>query len=256
MVLLGVGLGLAAASRLQLAPVVGVMLAGAIAVAGWRHALVAAACAGAFVAPVLALNYVWFGHLLGAAPLLESLHEAVHATSGSFALGAEGFAGLLVSPNRGVLIYSPVVLIALLGIPRAIREGWRTPPRWVVLAALMQFLLYGSYSVWWGGHTFGPRYMLDLLPLLVPAAAFGIEMLRTRARVTLAAAVLVWSIAISALGAFHYPEGRWNNDPEDVDRAHDRLWNWSDTQIRRTWEAGLSPQNFNLFTREAFRQVP
>lgn len=253
--LLGAGLGLAGASRLQLAPLVVVMLAGSVAFAGWRRALVAAACAAAVVTPVLVLNALWFGTILGAAPRLEALHETVHATSGSFSLQVDGFAGLLVSPNRGLLIYSPVVVVALIGAARGMRERWRTPHRWLLLAATAQFVLYGLYSVWWGGHTYGPRYMLDVLPLLVPAATFGIEMLRTRPRVAVASMALAWSIGVSALGAFNYPEGRWNNEPGDVDRYHERLWDWSDTQIARTWQGGPSQQNFTLLTRATVRQV-
>ena len=254
-VLLGIGLGLAGASRLQLAPIVVTMLVGAVAFAGWRRALMAAAFAAAVVTPVLVTNYLWFGSMLGAAPLLEALHETVHATSGSFSLQSDGFAGLLVSPSRGLLIYSPVVAVALIGAARAMQENWRTPHRWLLIAATAQFVLYSLYSVWWGGHTYGPRYMLDVLPLLVPAATFGIEMLRTRPRIALASVALAWSIAVSAVGAFNYPEGRWNNQPEDVDLHHERLWDWSDTQIVRTWQGGSSQQNFTLLDVATLRQV-
>jgi hypothetical protein len=68
-----------------------------------------------------------------------------------------------------------------------------------------------------------------------------------------AAAALAWSVGVAALGAFCYPEGRWNNSPLDVDRNHERLWDWQDNQIRRSWNAGLSPQNFSLFDRAAIR---
>ena len=42
-------------------------------------------------------------------------------------------------------------------------------------------------------------------------------------------------------------------DPVDVDRTHERLWDWSDMQIARTWNAGPSTQNFTLFTVDAVR---
>ena len=116
-------------------------------------------------------------------------------------------------------------------------------------AAALQFLLYGSYSVWWGGHTFGPRYMLDVLPLLVPAGIAGVGWLRTPPRRALAGLALAWSIAVSATGAFVYPHERWNTTPADVDRFHERLWDWSDPQIVRCLKAGPSPQNFNLVRR-------
>lgn len=251
--LIGVGLGLAAASRLQLMPAVIVLLAASVFTMGWRHAALSAVCAGVIIGPVIVANYQWFGTVLGAAPLLEALHGTVHRTTGTFALQVEGFAGLLASPNRGLLVFSPVVLVAFLGMRQSLRFGWRSAYPWLLSAAVVQFTLYALYTVWWGGHTYGPRYMLDVLPLLVPAATVGIDVLRTPARQAFAAVALAWSMAVSGLGAFTYPNERWNSDPVDVDIAHDRLWNVSDTQILRAWHAKPSPQNFNLFTRDAIR---
>jgi hypothetical protein len=67
------------------------------------------------------------------------------------------------------------------------------------------------------------------------------------------AVALAWSIATAALGAFCYPNDRWNSDPLDVDRHHERLWDWSDMQIVRCCKAGASPHNFALIDRAAFR---
>ena len=120
---------------------------------------------------------------------------------------------------------------------------------WCLAAAAAQFVLYGSYGVWWGGHTYGPRYMLDVLPLLIPVAVVGTQRLRGRLLPGLAMISLAWSIGVAALGAFVYPHDRWNTDPASVDRNHERLWDWSDLQIARCWKAGLSPQNFALFER-------
>jgi len=250
---IGIGLGLAASSRLQLLPAVCVLLAATTGLAGARAGIIAAALASLFVVPVMIANAQWFGTVLGAAPMLEALHPAVHATSGTFGLPFEGAAGLLLSPNRGLLIYSPVVALLAFGFRPAMKEGWRTPVIACLAAAIAQFLLYASYSVWWAGHTYGPRYMLDVLPLLVPLAVVTASTMTGGVWSSVAALALACSIAIAGVGAFCYPHGRWNSDPSDVDRTHERLWDWRDTQIARTWVAGLSPQNYTLFTREAFR---
>ena len=250
---IGIGLGLAASSRLQLLPAVCVLLAATTWLAGVRAGIIAAAVASLFVVPVMIANLRWFGTVLGAAPLLEALHPAVHATSTSFRLPLEGAPGLLFSPNRGLLIYSPVVALLAFGFRPALKEAWRTPVVACLAAAIAQFLLYASYSVWWAGHTYGPRYMLDVLPLLVPLAVVTASTMTGRVRSSIAAVALACSVAIAALGAFCYPHGRWNSEPFDVDRTHERLWEWRDNQIARTWVAGASPQNYTLFTREAFR---
>ncbi len=254
-VALGIGLGLAVAARPQVAPAVVIMAAGAFVLGGWRRGLAVSAIAAAFAFALMAAYVRWFGTILGAAPLLESLHQTVHATgSGSFHWQPAGFAGLLVSPSRGLFVFSPVVAVAVLGLPGMRPGGWRSSLRWCALAAAAQYAFYASYVVWWGGHTYGPRYMLDVLPLLVPLAADGASRLRGGVAAALVGTALVWSVTVAALGAFCYPNGQWNVDPRDVDRAHQRLWDWSDNEIARCWHAGLSPQNFSLVGRAAFRR--
>jgi hypothetical protein len=252
----GLGLGLAGATRPQLAPIVAVVLAGTWRRSSRRGALAATAIIAVFVGVLCAENLRWFGHPLGALPLVQQLNSSVHVSGASFRLGFDGFAGLLVSPSRGLLIFSPIVLVAAAGVRRALSEGWESPLRWCAIAAAAQYALYGSYSVWWGGHTYGPRYMLDLLPLCVPLAAVGMAAVRP-GRFAAAAAVsaLVWSLMVAGTGAFYYPNDRWNAEPADIDRDHARLWSWSDNQIRRCWKQGPSPQNFQLIDRGAVRMA-
>ena len=254
---IGLGLGLALATRPQLAPLVGVLLLGT-----WRRrslggAAAATAIVGVLGAALAIQNMRWFGHPLGALPLLQDRNALVHASGASFRLSLEGFVGLLVSPSRGLLIFSPVVLVAAAGVRQALSETWDGPLRWCAMAIVAQYLLYGSYSVWWGGHTYGPRYLLDLLPVAVPLAAAAMARPSWPPVATAAAATaLAWSLVISGTGAFYYPNDQWNSNPTDIDRDHARLWDWSDNQIRRCWKAGPSPQNFALFDRNALRVRP
>jgi hypothetical protein len=244
--LIGLGLGLATGSRQQLAPSVVVLTAAAIGLGGWRCGVAAVGTAAAVLVPVWLANLQWFGSVLGAAPMLEALHNSVHATTGTFSLSSGGFLGLMVSPNRGLLIFSPVVALVVIGLPGILRSARSSPVLWCTVAAALQFVLYASYVVWWGGHTYGPRYMLDVLPLLVPMAIVAMGRIQGRRLSLLATASLTWSIGIAALGAFVHPHERWNTLPADVDRHHERLWDWSDMQIRRCLTAGLSPQNYSL----------
>jgi hypothetical protein len=250
---IGGGLALAGAARAQLAPMIAVLLAGTL----WRSrpaGLIAGAIVAAGAAATCALNLHWFGQAFGPVSMMVDVNKSVHGTTSTFQLGIDGFAGLLVSPSRGLLIFSPIVLIAAAGLRAAITEGWRSPLGWCALAASAQYILYSTYSVWWAGHTYGPRYLLDVLPMLVPlaAAALARDTWSAVHKVT-AAALLSWSILVAGTGAFVYPHDEWNVNPSDVDRNHARLWSWSDTQIARCWRRGPSPQNFRLFSRDAFR---
>jgi hypothetical protein len=255
-VLVGVGLALAGSSRMQLAPAIAVILVATVVKAGWRRGLVSTVIVAAGAAAMMRVNMLWFGSPLGAAPLLEALHDTVHNVSYSFGPSANGLAGLLISPSRGLLVFSPVVLVACWSARDLLSDDWRKPLRWVLAAIVAQYLFYASYSVWWAGHTYGPRYLLDLLPLIAPLGAAGLARLRGMPAKGFAVVALAWSITAAGTGAFCYPHDRWNTDPSSVDRNHERLWDWSDPQILRCWARGPSPQNFSLFHRYAWRTDP
>ena len=244
------GLGLAGAARYQATPAVIVMAAGLLARATRPRDALALLPVAIGAAAIIGVNLQWFGHPLGAMAALEAaVHPLIHGVPGPLSAAPwAGAAGLLLSPSRGLLVFSPVVLVAAAGLGAAWREGWRSDVRWCALAAAVQFCGYACYSVWWGGHTYGPRYLIDLLPLLVPLAAAGAASVRQRrAARWLAGAALAWSITLAATGAFCYPAEAWNTDPSSVDLNHERLWDWRDPQFARCWQRGLSPQNFSMW---------
>ena len=80
--------------------------------------------------------------------------------------------GLLVSPFRGLFFFSPVLLIALIGIWPALRDRRQRAASLVALAGFAAIYLFTAASaMWWGGFAVGPRYLLPGLPLL--AVPFG-----------------------------------------------------------------------------------
>lgn len=244
----GVGLALAGSARPQLAPMIAVLLAGVWARSPRPAAAISTAVVAGAAAFLMLMNWRWFGAPLGAVSGLQQTNDSIHLTSGWIDWRFRGLAGLLISPSRGLLVFSPIVLVALAGFTDAVRAPWRSPLRWCGMAAAAQFLVYGGYSVWWAGHTYGPRYMLDVLPVLVPLAAAALARIRMVPAMRIACgAALAWSIALAGIGAFFHPNDRWNNDPVDVDHDHARLWDWSDPQFVRCWRNGPSPQNFELF---------
>lgn len=241
------GLALAGLARPQLAPMIAVLLAGIWVRASRPAARGALAIVGATAVAMMLLYWQWFGAPFGAQTVLLAKSNSLHGTRGWFTWSLEGYAGLLFSPSRGLLVFSPIVAIALAGFAEAARTPWTSPLRWCAAAAVAQFLLYGSYAVWWGGHTYGPRYLLDVLPLLVPPAAAALSRWRIGpVSALLCTAALAWSVAISATGAFCYPSEQWNTSPVDVDREHSRLWSWTDPQFVRCWRSGPSPLNLEL----------
>jgi hypothetical protein len=253
----GAGLALACACRLQVVPLAGVMVLWLAVRAGTARALVCGAVVAAAIGAQFAAQYHWFGDVLGGyhAALTVALQPGTHGVTSSLSQSPWiGALGLLVSPSRGLLVFSPVVLIAVAGVRPSLRDFPDLRLGWLLTASVALFVGYAFYSIWWGGFTFGPRLILDALVPLTPAAALGVEVIRTRRWSRwLAAAALGWSIAVAATGAFMYPNDQWNTDPESVDTHHARLWEWQDSQIVRAWRRGPSPQNFDLFSWAAVR---
>jgi hypothetical protein len=50
--------------------------------------------------------------------------------------------------------------------------------------------------------------------------------------------MLIWSVFVQAVGAFYYPNGNWDATPQNVDEHPERLWNWNDSQIGRSFHSG------------------
>jgi hypothetical protein len=85
-----------------------------------------------------------------------------------YPLGAALWRGyaLLLSPAKGLLLYSPVLLATLPGWP----ELWRRQRGMALLAlglSLAVLVLYGANDAWYGGLVWGPRFLVPLLPLLL-----------------------------------------------------------------------------------------
>jgi hypothetical protein len=52
--------------------------------------------------------------------------------------------------------------------------------------------------------------------------------------------ILAWSVFAQIVGAFYYPGGNWDGDP-NIDQHPERLWDFEDTQITRAIKAGPAP---------------
>jgi hypothetical protein len=189
-------------------------------------------------------NLLYFGALTGGQAELENRHPQFHGLRSMWSEDPiAGAAGTLLSPSRGLFIFSPWVAVALAiaMIPAVARNIARFPLFCWLLAALVPYLvLLSTYSVWWGGHCFGPRYWTDVIPLFAILLAFGLEwtMAHSRALTALSVLSIAVAIGVQAIGALCYPS-TWNQLPANVDLHHERLWNWRDTELSRSLMDGL-----------------
>jgi Dolichyl-phosphate-mannose-protein mannosyltransferase len=143
----------------------------------------------------------------------------------------ESLSGMLLSPGRGLFVYSPVFVFSVVALACAWRRGGDPLLRAIGVGTLLVLAFYGKWKPWWGGATFGPRLLADLTPLLAFALhPWRAPLASSRVLRGLFAAVLLWSVAAHAVGAF-WEDRSWNAGPIFVDRAPQRLWSWSDNQL-------------------------
>lgn len=205
----------------------------------------------ATVAPFALYNLRTFGSLEGGYARMHADFRA-DGWAGTWQTPlAEGLAGVLLSPSRGLFVYSPVLLLALLGLARGLR-GSRDRALFGALAAGVagEVLLVAKYSVWFGGASFGPRLLTEVVPAMALWLAPAWAWLEARpGRRALAAALFAASVGVQAIGAFYYPSPRavdWNTAPRDVPVTV-RVWDWKDTQLARLLANGPRPLGFGGF---------
>lgn len=189
------------------------------------------------------------GVLLAYAPF-ALVHVAVyHSLLGPYAHAASAgkwaadvwtaLAGNLISPGRGLLVYQPLVVLAVLAfVPRFGRRLGCG-----LVAALgswlgLHLLVVSCYTHWWGGHAWGPRFLTELMPalvvLMVPATGW---LWHRRVGRAVFLALVGWSVGLQALGVYSRGAQRWMNEPVDIDQDAGRLWDWSDPPFAYPWRS-------------------
>jgi hypothetical protein len=153
----------------------------------------------------------------------------------------EGLAGNLISPSRGLFVYTPVFLFAL-------AAPWQTPLKnWLRGLVLAHWIAVSSYvACWWAGMCYGPRFFSDMTPIfvlfLIPYFARWESLSRTVRTLFVACALI--GLAMHLRGGWSVAVHQWNAHPSSVDLHPERNWDWSDPPFLR-WKVYpfLNPQD-------------
>lgn len=225
----GLALGFAVVTRQTSALfVAGVIGALVFARLDWRTVM-ASAVLGALVLPVY--NAVAFGN-----PLEQGYGAKAFATP-----VIEGVYGVLLSPSRGLFVYSPFLVFALAPLARAWRERDALAPllRALGAASLALVVVYALYAEWWGGRVYGARFLTDALPALFVALAVAPPR-AALARAAFAASA-AWALLLYGAGGLAYAQtssggGVWDTE-RNVNFDSGALYSWLDPQWLDTLRA-------------------
>lgn len=152
-----------------------------------------------------------------------------------------GFGGLLISPSRGILVFTPVSLLAIPGAWQIWKGRVGKDEKLflcLTVAAAGIFLQYCFFKIWTGGSCYGPRYLTDILPIvcfLISYCLAGWVKKCDQGKPKLfniKLAILTLLIAVSTftqtVGAFGLTN--WDGVPQPTP---ERIWQLHDSQIER-----------------------
>jgi hypothetical protein len=152
----------------------------------------------------------------------------------------EAFFANIISPSRGLFVFSPILLFSIFGFLVRIKERQSEALDFCLVGIVIaHWIVISLYQFWWAGHSFGPRYFSDMIPylmyFLIPVVgamtrAGGKRPVALRAVFAL---LLIFSFLVHFRGATSRAVHAWNDTPADISMEPERAWDWGDAQFLR-----------------------
>jgi hypothetical protein len=127
-----------------------------------------------------------------------------------------GLNGLLISPGAGLFVYNPLTILGVIGVALIIFgpkvEQDRALGLLVLSLIIPRTLFFAKWHSWWGGSTWGPRFLLPVVALL---SLMIVPVLRCSTTAITRTATYVALAVLGGIGAFvsflsaRVPLGEW-----------------------------------------------
>jgi hypothetical protein len=116
--------------------------------------------------------WLWYNYVRFGSPLDPgNLDDPVVGFDAPILVGIQGF---LFSPGRSLFIYVPLALAGVLSYPAFARRDGSLAVLFVALMTSL-VLVYSSMWAWDGLRSYGPRYLVPLLPMLIVPLVWWLE---------------------------------------------------------------------------------
>jgi hypothetical protein len=154
----------------------------------------------------------------------------------------EALTGNLISPSRGLFIFSPILLFSFYGVMLKVKKKQSSLLDYLLLGIFfLHWIAISSFNLlgWGAGTSFGPRLFCDMIPyfmyFLIPAVEEIFQSKNPRRKVLIAIffCFVALSFFVHYRGATHWDTYLWNITPIDIGLKPERLWDWRDIQFLR-----------------------
>jgi hypothetical protein len=234
-----------------------VFLAGALlAFVVWRRrrqALPAFLAACLVLLPLLIYNIHFFHSVWGGYGAIGLGHPGHPFYAHSLVAGV---AGLLISPAKGLLIFSPFLFFLFVAPQRNDVQPTERVLALCLAAGVALQLLFYARTDWRAGGCYGNRFLLDALPALLWLLSLVVR--RRHTSLAALAGLIAVSVAIQGIGAFCYPRGHSDDlfYPKTLPRRviAPAVWSWRDAPFLVEAQAGFASPD--LLPRRDSRRPP
>jgi tetratricopeptide (TPR) repeat protein len=159
--------------------------------------------------PFLAYNWYFFGNVFGGyVQNLDKFGLSINVLS--------NYTGLLLSPNKGLFIFSPVLILAIFGyfhLGSLENKNISRLFQWFGPVLVLETVVYCFFSDWGGGYSYGPRFLTALVPILCIYGAIFLSDTTARFRAGMRdylkagaiAVLIIFSVSVQFIGVFYFP---------------------------------------------------
>ncbi len=158
-----------------------------------------------------------------------------------------GLYGSLLSPSRGILVFSPFFVMVAVGVVLCFRFLKTQALFWLTVSWFgLHVLLISSWDMWWGGYSYGPRLLTDVVPALVLITALLWRAVSQQSSLRMRTIMAGGYITLGLLGIlinsyqglYNIYTGVWNLYP-DIDENPAYLYSWKYPQFLETGRSTL-----------------
>jgi hypothetical protein len=196
--------------------------------------------------PFLIYNLLLFGNPLGG-------YMPIASRLGFGAITIINYIGSLIAPNKGLLVFSPILILALLGF--LITRNKKENKVYVVLQYFIPVIvaniaIYALFDDWIGGIAYGPRYLTGILPILGVYVCLTLNYLFVENSYSINKKIIIGctivfliivSVAIHFIGVFYYPAAIYSGS---LSKSHYDPWSLENSIIAQSYFVGSNNITF------------